>query len=93
MSDAIDFQALTPRAWTHDGTTINLGRGVKLDGDAAFYTAEIIRRRFSPQGRERKGEHVVTICGEPGASLPELLRALANLFEAEQPVQVAGGES
>lgn len=84
----VDFQALIPRDWTHKGTAIHLGRGVKLDGVGAFFTAQIIRRRFNADGRELKGEHVLTLCGEPGESLPTLLSALAGLFEQEAPVEV-----
>lgn len=86
----VDFQALIPRDWTHKGTTIRLGRGVKLDGVGAFFTAEVVRRRFNAAGREMKGEHVLTLCGEPGESLPTLLRALAGLFEQESPVEMSG---
>ena len=89
MKAAVDFKALVPVSWAHQGTTIHLGRGVKLDGDAAFYTAQIVRRRFNPQGRELKGEHVLTLCGEPGAPLGQLLRDLAGLFEQEAPVEMS----
>jgi len=90
MARAVDFQALIPVDWAHAGTTIHIGRGIKLDGEAAFYTAQIVRRRFNSHGRELKGEHVLTLCGEPGAPLGQLLRDLAGLFEQEAPVEMSG---
>ena len=90
MTRTVDFQALIPRDLTHKGTTIHLGRGVKLDGEGAFYTAEIVRRRFNVHGFELKGKHVLTLCGEPGAPLGQLLRDLAGLFEQEAPVEMSG---
>ena len=85
---AVDFAALVPRDWHHVGFSVHVGRGVQLSGSASFFTAEVRRRRLNPQGRELKGEHVVTLCGDPGAPLGELLRTLAGLFEADQPVEI-----
>ena len=89
MARTVDFKALIPVSWAHQGTTIHLGRGVKLDGEAAFYTAQIVRRRFNVHGFELKGKHVLTLCGEPGAPLGQLLRDLAGLFEQEAPVEMS----
>jgi len=83
----VDFQALVPRGSA--AIAVHLGRGISLGGGTSFYTATILRRRFSGNGsRELKGEHVITVCGQPEASLPELLRDLAALFDAPEPVEV-----
>jgi hypothetical protein len=83
----VDFQALTPRG--SNSLAVHLGRGVSLGGGTSFYTATILRRRFSGNGlHELKSEHVITVCGQPDASLPELLRDLAALFDATEPIEV-----
>jgi hypothetical protein len=83
----VDFQALIPAG--SNGLAVHLGRGISFGRGTSFFTATILKRRFSNYGaRELKGEHVVTICGQPDASLPELLRDLATIFDAPDPIEV-----
>lgn len=88
MSRAIDFQALVPKDFANPGLVLYLRRAVKLDGGKAFYVADIARRRISGRGDDLKPTPVISLCGDQGAPLPELLRTLAYLFEQEQPVEV-----
>lgn len=83
----VDFQALIPKTFTNPGLVVYLRRAVRLDGGKAFYVAEIARRRLSGRGEDLKPEPVISICGQEGAPLPELLRDLARLFEQEAPVE------
>jgi hypothetical protein len=88
-SRRIDFQDLIPRGLTADpGLVVHLGHGTRLSGGGWFFTAAIHRRRVNAHGRDLKAEHVITICGEPGESLPDLLRNVAGLFEAQEPIEV-----
>jgi hypothetical protein len=85
----VDFQALIPRDWSHQGFTLHVSRGIRLGGGSAFFTAKVVRRRISEQtGRELAGDHVITLCGDPGGTIPDLLRTLAGLFERNEPVEV-----
>jgi len=90
----IDFQALIPRDLDASGLGIHIDidRGACLTGGESFFTAEIVQLRTSTRGRPLNDHHVITICGDPDASLPDLLRALAELFEQEQPVTVGTDE-
>ncbi len=84
---AIDFQALIPGR-SAPGLEVHIARGGKLDGSSEFYTAAIMRARVNTQGRRLKPEHVITIVGEEGGSLGELLEDLADLFEQTEPVTI-----
>jgi hypothetical protein len=88
----IDFQALIPGS-SDPGLEVHIARGGKLDGSAEFYTAAIMRARVNTQGRRLKPEHVITIVGEEGGSLGELLEDLADLFEQTEPVTMEPGYS
>ncbi len=82
----IDFDALIPRDF-ESGLRVDLGRGIQLgSGEGAFFTAAIAKRRWNNQGRELKAEHVITVCGKPGGTLPTLLEDLALLFEQSDVV-------
>jgi hypothetical protein len=85
----LDFRTLIPASWEDAGLLVRLGRGIRLSGDGAFFVAEIMRRRLSrATGRDLEPEKVISICGQPGESLPALLRQLADLFEHEGPIQL-----
>lgn len=85
--ESINFQELLPDDGTDLGVRISLTHGLSLGRGEWMWVAVVEKRRETKSGREGKPERQWTLMAQEGGTPADLLRDLANLYDAgEKPI-------